>query len=146
MVKSLINFRYCLLSLLLSSGMGEMVEHIKFCDSSHSKHTDFNRFKGLCKAGEKRTLKPNWSQREANAQHNIHTHTHTHTHTHIYTLVLCCYCSDHCSTHTYTHIYLSVHTNVYKSWIDLHIRLSTTWFSAAGSPYLLQFPNILHPA
>jgi hypothetical protein len=46
MVKSLINFRYCLLSLLLSSGMGEIAEHIKFCDSSHSKHPDLADVKG----------------------------------------------------------------------------------------------------
>jgi hypothetical protein len=74
--------------------MGEMAEHIKFCDSAHSKYPDFDRCIGLSKAGEKCTFKPNWSQTRANAQR-------TCTQTLICTLVLCCYHGDHHSTYSW---------------------------------------------
>jgi len=84
MVKSLINFRYCLLSLLLSSGMGEMVEHIKFCDSSHSKQLDFDRFKGCIK--QEKNVHSNQTGLKERQMLSI-THTHTHTHIYIYSCI-----------------------------------------------------------
>jgi len=104
----LINFRYCPLSLLLSSRMGEMVEHIRVCESDHSKHPDFDRFTGCVK--QEKNVHSNQTGLKERQMLSTHTHTHTHTHTRVRTLVLCCYCGDDCSacahTHTHTHIYI----------------------------------------
>jgi hypothetical protein len=75
-------FQVLSLSLLLSSGIGEMVEHIKFCNSSHSKHPDFDRFKGCV-----RQVKNVHSNQTGLKEGQMVSITHTHTYIYIYSCI-----------------------------------------------------------
>jgi hypothetical protein len=73
--------------------MGEMAEHIKFCDSSHSKHPDLADVKGWV-AQEKNIHQTGLKDRQTLS-------IHAHTHTCIRTLVFCCYHGDQHSNYSW---------------------------------------------
>jgi len=94
------------LSLLLSSGKGEMIEHIRVCESSHSKHPDFERFKGCVKQEKMYTQTKLVSKRG-----KCSAHTHTYVYTHWCFAVIAVITVSRARTRTHTHTHTHTHIN-----------------------------------
>ena len=88
--------------------MGEMVEHISVCESSHSNHHDFDRFKGCVK--QQKNVHSNQTGLKERQMLSAHTHTHTYVYAHWCFAVIAVITEARTHTHTYIYIYTRVYT------------------------------------
>jgi len=91
-----------------------MVEHIRLCDSSHSKQPDFDRFKGCIKQ-EKNVHSNQTGLKERQMISISHIYVHAHWCFAVIAVITVAHARARACTHTHTQIYLCTYMNVYKS-------------------------------